>query len=77
MSETVAPIELTPIEQEIVRCTLSRLSRLETARQLRVSENTVQENLQNIYDKLGVTSPLELLLCIYSGAARATRVAAA
>jgi DNA-binding CsgD family transcriptional regulator len=77
MSETLAAIELTPMEREIVRCTLSRLSRLETARQLRLSEHAVQENLQNIYEKLGVASPLELLLCIYSGATRADRVAAA
>lgn len=74
MSET-----LTPVEQEIVRCTLGRLTRQQVAHQLSLSEGAVQDHLCAIYSKLGVTSPLELLLCVYSGAVQVTqeKVAAA
>lgn len=70
---------LTPLEQEIVRCTLSRFTCQQVAHQLRLSEGTVQAHLRSIYSKLGVTSPLELLLCVYSGAVKVTdeKVAAA
>lgn len=58
---------LTPVEQEIVRCALSRFTCQQVAQQLGLSEGTVQAHLRSIYRKLGVTSPLELLLCVYSG----------
>ena len=61
---------LTPVEQQIVRCTLNHLSREQTARCLNLTEHTVQEILHGVYRKLGITSELELLFSVYSGAVK-------
>lgn len=58
---------LTPVERQVVRCTLGRFTPQQIARTLNMSERAVQENLRTIYRKLGITTPLELLLCVYSG----------
>lgn len=58
---------LTPVEQQIVRCTLNNLTQEQTARCLNLTQRTVQENLSSVYRKLGITSELELLFSVCSG----------
>jgi DNA-binding CsgD family transcriptional regulator len=61
---------LTPVEQQIVRCALNNLTPEETARCLNLTERTVQESLYGIYRKLGITTHLELLFSVCSGAVK-------
>jgi DNA-binding CsgD family transcriptional regulator len=61
---------LTPVEQQIVRCTLNNLSPEQTARCLNLTEGTVQETLHSVYGKLGISSELELLFSVCSGAVK-------
>lgn len=61
------PQPLTPVEQQIVRCILNKLSQEQTARCLNLTEHTVQQNLHNVYHKLGISTPLELLFSVCSG----------
>jgi DNA-binding NarL/FixJ family response regulator len=58
---------LSPVEQQVARCALKRFSHQQTARRLSLSESTVRENLHTLYAKLGISSPLELYLCVCSG----------
>ena len=53
---------LTPREREIVATIVAGYSNREIARQLSISEDTVKNHLTNIFDKLGVSSRLELAL---------------
>ena len=61
---------LTPVERQVLRCTLNSLSQEQTANRLNLSESMVRESLHSIYRKLGITSQLELLLCVCSGAVK-------
>jgi DNA-binding NarL/FixJ family response regulator len=53
---------LTPREKEIVSRVTQGLRNKEIAEKLSISEQTVKNHLQNIYDKLGVSDRLELAL---------------
>jgi DNA-binding CsgD family transcriptional regulator len=61
---------LTPAEQQIVRCVLNNLTPEQTARCLNLTERTVQQSLHSIYRKLGITTHLELLFSVCSGAVK-------
>ena len=64
------PETLTPVEQQIVRCALNNLTQEQTARCLSLTEHTVNQSLHSIYRKLGITSHLELLFSVCSGAVK-------
>ncbi len=64
------PEPLTPMEQQIVRCVLNNLTPEQTARCLNLSEYTVKQNLQSVYRKLEISSHLELLFSVCSGAVK-------
>jgi two-component system nitrate/nitrite response regulator NarL len=53
---------LTPRELDIVATIVAGSSNREIAKQLSISEDTVKNHLSNIFDKLGVSSRLELAL---------------
>jgi two-component system, NarL family, nitrate/nitrite response regulator NarL len=53
---------LTPSEQQVVRLVAEGMKNREIAQQLRLTEHTVSNYLYRIFDKLGVSSRLELLL---------------
>ena len=61
---------LTPVEQQIVRCVLNNLTPEQTARCLNLTERTVQQNLNSIYHKLGISTRLELLFSVCSGSVK-------
>ena len=54
--EQEAMIELTPREQEVVRCVAEGLSNAEIAEILVVEPSTVRKHLQHVYEKLRVRS---------------------
>jgi DNA-binding NarL/FixJ family response regulator len=53
---------LTPRELEIVSAVVAGYSNKETAEYFKISEDTVKHHLSNIFDKLGVSTRLELAL---------------
>jgi len=53
---------LTPREREIISAVASGCGNGEIARKLAISEHTVKHHLTNIFDKLGVSTRLELAL---------------
>ena len=53
---------LTPRELDIVATIVAGFSNKEIARHLSISEDTVKNHLTNVFDKLGVSSRLELAL---------------
>jgi len=53
---------LTPRELDIVATIVAGYSNREIARQLSISEDTVKNHLTNVFDKVGVSSRLELAL---------------
>jgi DNA-binding CsgD family transcriptional regulator len=53
---------LTQREQEVVGLVAEGISNREIARQLAITENTVKKSLLRIYDKLGVSNRVELVL---------------
>jgi DNA-binding NarL/FixJ family response regulator len=53
---------LTPREQQTVRLVTEALSNREIAQELNLKENTVKKSLLRIYDKLGVSNRIELVL---------------
>jgi two-component system nitrate/nitrite response regulator NarL len=54
---------MTPREQQIVAAVLSGYSNKDIARKLSISDQTVKNHLTSIFDKIGVSSRLELALC--------------
>lgn len=53
---------LTPREQQVVALVSEGLSNREAARELKLSEHTVKKYLFRIFDKLGISSRVELVL---------------
>lgn len=53
---------LTQREQDVVRCLAEGLSNREVAKRLKLSEHTVKNYLLHIFDKLGVSSRVEVVL---------------
>jgi DNA-binding NarL/FixJ family response regulator len=53
---------LTPREEQVVALVAEGLSNRETARELTLSEHTVKKYLFRIFDKLGISSRVELVL---------------
>jgi DNA-binding NarL/FixJ family response regulator len=49
-------------EEDVVRCLAGGLTNSEIARELRLSENTVKNYLFRIFNKLGVSSRVEVLI---------------
>lgn len=56
------PFGLTPREREIVAAIVSGYSNKQIAQEFSLSEDTVKHHLTNIFDKLGVSSRLELAM---------------
>src|SRR5207249_10366173 len=53
---------LTPRELEIISAVVAGYSNKEIAEYFKISEDTVKHHLSNIFDKLGVSTRLELAL---------------
>jgi len=70
---------LTPREEQVVALVADGLSNRETAQELDLSEHTVKKYLFRIFDKLGISSRVELVLYAvsYGGARQAEWVAGA
>ena len=62
--------ELTHREREIVRLIVEGASNKEVASSLNISERTVQGHLSNVFQKLGVTDRLKLMLYVREGKVR-------
>jgi DNA-binding NarL/FixJ family response regulator len=56
------PIKLTPREKDIIAAVVTGLTNRVIAQKYSVSEQTVKHHLSNIFEKLGVSSRLELAL---------------
>ena len=55
-------IVLTPREEQTVNLVTEGLNNREIARELNLKENTVKKSLLRVYDKLGVSNRVELVL---------------
>jgi two-component system NarL family response regulator len=62
--------ELTQREREIVRLIVEGASNKEVASSLNISERTVKGHLSNVFQKLGVTDRLKLMLYVREGKIR-------
>jgi two-component system NarL family response regulator len=62
--------ELTQREREIVRLIVEGASNKEVASSLNISERTVKGHLSNVFQKLGVTDRLKLMLYVREGKVR-------
>jgi DNA-binding NarL/FixJ family response regulator len=62
--------ELTQREREIVRLIVDGASNKEVASSLNISERTVKGHLSNVFQKLGVTDRLKLMLYVREGKVR-------
>jgi DNA-binding CsgD family transcriptional regulator len=58
---------LTPCERDVVRLVAEGMRNREIALKLNLSEHTVRSYLLRIYDKLGISSRVELVLYAVSG----------
>jgi two-component system nitrate/nitrite response regulator NarL len=59
---------LTPRERNVVRLVAEGMRNQEIALQLNLTEHTVRNYLIRIFDKLGISSRVELVLYAFSGA---------
>ena len=66
MAKTVVITALSTLEMEIVRLTASGLSNCEVGQRLSLSESTVKNYLVRVYEKLGISTRIELILYILS-----------
>jgi len=57
---------VTPRELEIVSAVVAGLANKEIAQHFKISEDEVKSHLCNIFDKLGVSTRLELALFVFS-----------
>ena len=64
--ETIAMSCLSKREQDVVRSVVEGLTNREIAHQLKLTEHTVKNYLFRIFDKLGVSSRVELVLHAFS-----------
>jgi two-component system nitrate/nitrite response regulator NarL len=62
----VAGASLSKREQDVVRCVAEGLSNRETAHRLNLTEHTVKNYLFRIFDKLGVSSRVEVVLYAFN-----------
>lgn len=60
--EPAAPYHLTPREFEIINTIVAGCSNKDVGRKYSISERTVKHHLSNIYEKLGLSSRLELAI---------------
>jgi DNA-binding CsgD family transcriptional regulator len=58
---------LTPRERDVVRLTAEGMRNQEISVKLNLSEHTVRNYLLRIFDKLGISSRVELVLYAFSG----------
>lgn len=65
VNSTGVPL-LTKREMAVVQCVAEGLTNRETAAQLSLSEHTVKNYMFRIFDKLGVSSRVELVLYVAS-----------
>jgi DNA-binding NarL/FixJ family response regulator len=65
---------LTKREEDVVQLIQQGLTNREIARELRLSEHTVRNNLFRIFDKLGVSTRVELALYAINGSKRVSTV---
>ena len=66
VDKTVVTIALSKREMEIVRLAASGLSNCEVSQRLSLSESTVNNYLVRVYEKLGISTRIELILYILS-----------
>jgi DNA-binding CsgD family transcriptional regulator len=66
MIDAKGAILLSRREQEVVRCVAEGLSNREIAQRLGLTEHTVKNYLFRIFDKLGVSKRVEVVLYAYS-----------
>jgi len=64
--DTKGAAQLSRREQEVVRCVAEGLSNREIAQRLTLTEHTVKNYLFRIFDKLGVSKRVEVVLYAYS-----------
>jgi DNA-binding NarL/FixJ family response regulator len=65
---------LTPREEEVVNQVAEGMGNRQIAQQLGIKENTVKKSLLRIYDKLGVSNRVELVLYALSHRGTAVRI---
>ena len=58
---------LTPREREVVRLVADGMRNQEIAFELNLTEHTIRNYLLRIFDKLGISSRVELVLYAFSG----------
>jgi DNA-binding NarL/FixJ family response regulator len=66
VAKTVAITALSTQEMEVVRLAASGLSNCEVGRRLSLNESTVKNCLVRVYEKLGISTRIELILYILS-----------
>jgi len=66
MIDAKGAVLLSRREQEVVRCVAEGLSNREIAQRLGLTEHTVKNYLFRIFDKLGVSKRVEVVLYAYS-----------
>ena len=66
MPKTVEITALSKQEMGIVRLAASGLSNCEVGQRLSLSESTVRNHLVRVYEKLGISTRIELILYILS-----------
>ena len=66
MAKTVVITALSKREMEIVRLAASGLSNCEVGQRLSLSESTVKNYLVRVYERLGISTRIELILYILS-----------
>ena len=66
MTKTVVITALSKQEMEIVRLAASGLSNCAVGQKLSLSESTVKNHLVRVYEKLGISTRIELVLYILS-----------
>ncbi len=64
--QTIAMNSLSRRERDVVRCVIEGLTNREIAQRLKLTEHTVKNYLFRIFDKLGVSSRVELVLQAFS-----------